>query len=166
MVDMQLETVMPDPSATSLANDETAAAKSGETTELDGSGVVPTENNGMSEVGPSIDEVKDVMEDIKSEDQLAISHDEVSVEIKGHEVSANGAVPELPKATSPEASNDTKDGKPTNGRRNSGHQTRGRDRKYGNKSDRPFKNYRENVKSDLTSQEESSDPVAIRKQVD
>jgi lupus La protein len=29
----------------------------------------------------------------------------------------------------------------------------------------PTRNYRDNIKSDLTSQEESSDPVAIRKQV-
>src|SRR5579871_3345335 len=45
--------------------------------------------------------------------------------------------------------------------RDGGHSSRGGRGRGGH----PTRNYRDNIKSDLTSQEESSDPVAIRKQV-
>ena len=166
MVDMELESVMPDPTAASLANDETAAAKRGETTNINRPGITSNDGDGMSEGGPSVDGVEDVTENIKSEEQTITAHEDVGVKTEGHEVSVNDAVATLPKATGSEAANDSKDGKSASGRSNSGQQTRARGGKYGNKSDRPYKNYRENIKSDFTSQEESSDPIAIRKQVD
>ena len=46
---------------------------------------------------------------------------------------------------------------------NSRHNDRGRGGRGGFQNDR--ERYRRNIKSDLTSQEESSDPVEIRKQV-
>lgn len=46
---------------------------------------------------------------------------------------------------------------------NSRHTDRGRGGRGGSQNDRD--RYKHNIKSDLTSQEESSDPVAIRKQV-
>jgi lupus La protein len=54
----------------------------------------------------------------------------------------------------PKTTNDRRD-------RDSGRSSRG-DRGRGG---HPTRNYRDNIKSDLTTQEESSDPVAIRKQV-
>lgn len=166
MVDIELESVMPDPSAAPLAKDENAAAKRGETTDINRPGVTSNEGDGMSEVGPPVDEVEDVMENIKPEEQTITAHEDVGVKIEGHELSVNDAVATTPKAMSSEAASETKDGKSASGRSNSRQQTRTRGGKYGNKSDRPYKNYRENIKSDLTSQEESSDPIAIRKQVD
>jgi lupus La protein len=54
--------------------------------------------------------------------------------------------------------------KTTNDRqdKDSGRSSRGGGRGRGG---HPTRNYRDNIKSDLTTQEESSDPVAIRKQV-
>lgn len=42
---------------------------------------------------------------------------------------------------------------------------RDRSRKEDGQTQKPYEDYKKNIKSDMTSQEESSDPVKIRKQV-
>ena len=118
-------------------------------------------NEDQSEV-PSLDQsknaIKNVIEESKAENQT-----------NGTETASNGENPKSPveqedeKRKEPEKESPRRDGGPSK-RVREGQKWNDRPRKhYGNQNDRPHK--RHNNKADLVSQEESSDPVAIRKQV-
>jgi lupus La protein len=104
---------------------------------------------------------------------LAELQGEATVKTDGADASeekANGNVQEAQPAGEEENAeklakdkNEENESKAANDRRDrdSGHSSRGGREREG----RPTRSYRDNIKSDLTTQEESNDPVAIRKQV-
>ena len=118
-------------------------------------------NEDQSEV-PSLDQsknaIQNVIEESKAENQT-----------NGTETASNGENPKNPveqedkKRKESEKESPRRDDGPSK-RVREGQKWNDRPRKhYGNQNDRPHK--RHNNKADLVSQEESSDPVAIRKQV-
>lgn len=98
------------------------------------------ETNGTSATVPAADKVH-------SEENVPEKDRESATAEQGSSVQAKDAA-DKPRARRQEGRSDRGSGRPGRGR--GGYQAR---------------NYRDNIKSDLTAQEESSDPVAIRKQV-
>lgn len=110
---------------------------------------------------PSLDQSQDAIEKL-------IEESKPESQTNGTEVALNGKSPVSPaeqedkKRKEPEKESPRQDG--PSKRVREGQKWNDRPRKqYGNQNDRP--NKRHNNKSDLVSQQESSDPVAIRKQV-
>ncbi|MCJ1381168.1 hypothetical protein MMC17_004277 [Xylographa soralifera] len=181
MTELTTETVEPDPSATSIANDETVNAGDTTTkTTMTKSEDIETTNK----PAPISDEVKTVAGGSVTEDTTDSAEKDVTVKTEGHAISHSAKEDDTlsgkttteeqsQPAKATELTNDvgTKENQSTDSYNASGdrgsHPNRGnRGGKNGNHSNRPYINYSDNVKSDLTSQEESSDPVAIRKQVE
>ncbi|MCJ1288158.1 hypothetical protein MMC26_007513 [Xylographa opegraphella] len=181
MAELTTETIEPDPSATSIANDETV--NSGDT--IANSTVTKSVDiEATTKPASTSDEVKARPEGAVTEDTTESVEKGVSVKTDGHAIS-HSAEKEgiLSKTTTTEdESRSTKVVEPTNelnpkeaesadatnisGERGS-HSSRGnRGGRNGNHPNKPYVNYSDNIKSDMTSQEESSDPVAIRKQVE
>ena len=182
MADMRVETTETGPSAATVANNETV---SGAQPVSGAKSVGEIDVEARTSAAPSINEVKEVIADIKTQDEPNGTNQDSSVETKGHEIpdaTAKGA--EAMKEVSVAAPNPLKvdvekteqdshtnkdssqnNSKPAD-RKGFDHKlSSNRGRKHGSFHSRPRQDYSENVKSDLTSQEESSDPVAIRKQV-
>ncbi|MCJ1393907.1 hypothetical protein MMC18_006783 [Xylographa bjoerkii] len=181
MAELKTEAVEPDPSATAIANDETVNSKD----TISEPDVPKTEDIETTDKhAPTMDEVKAVAEGAEAEDTVNGAGKDVSVETDGHAISHsaedNHTLPKKIKSEEesqsskvPESSGDVgaKENQSSNTANTSGdrgsHSNRGnRGGRNGNYSNRPYVNYSDNIKSDLTSQEESSDPVAIRKQVE
>ena len=180
MAKLKTETIEPDPSATSIANDENL--NSGDT--VSSLGIPKIEDAETADKSVSaVDKVEAVTGVAKAEDIVDGIGKDVSVKTEGHTVSADAGKddsipgkaageeePQLSKVT--ESTSDVDAKKTQSDDRHNASADRGsrsnrgnRGGKNGNHLDRPYVNYADNVKSDFTSQEESSDPVAIRKQV-
>ena len=123
--------------------------------------VTKPSNEDQSEV-PSLDQSKNAIENL-------IEESKAENQTNGTETTSNGKSPK-----NPVEQEDTKrkEFEKESPRRDDGPSKRVREaqkwhdrprKHYGNQNDRPYK--RHNNKADLVSQEESSDPVAIRKQV-
>ncbi|KAL8988901.1 MAG: hypothetical protein Q9177_002092 [Variospora cf. flavescens] len=154
MADMKLEATEPDPSATAIANDATVNTD----TVLEASNPTADAQSKIESHLPSADEVDKAIAAVEDKkNQTAEAPKDVSVETNGHDISDKNNDKEVESATK-EPSERVREGQKWNNRDRGG---RGR-----GKSGKNFTHYRENYKSDLTAQEESSDPVAIRKQVE
>jgi lupus La protein len=131
-------------------------------TELAASDAAPT--TGIDKNVKAAEDAKKMLAELQGETTAETADADVNEE------QANGDVQEA-KPTDKEENieksakgkSEENESKTTNDRRDrdSGHSSRG-GRGHGG---HPTRNYRDNIKSDLTTQEESSDPVAIRKQV-
>lgn len=151
MADTKLETVEPDPSSTGIANDTNVNADRA----MEESSPTAHVNSRTTTELPSTDDVDKAIEKVeasKQQKEEGTSKD-VVVETAGHEIAKEKS--EDTKSAKKEPSERVKEGQRWNNR-----DRNGRGGRPGTK-----KNFSHNYKSDLTSQEESSDPVAIRKQV-
>lgn len=153
MVEMKTEITEPDPSATSLSNDETI------NTENSAVGTGPEEV--QSGAAPTLEEVTKVIKDVEKQKAPNGSSDDTAVKTEGHEAPAKEGGVEAEKKDSNGEAEQTE----SISHREDNHRISHNTNKKHNNSQKPFKNFRNNVKSDLTTQEESSDPVEIRKQV-
>ena len=112
---------------------------------------------GVSSIGQSQDAIDTLIEESRPDSQT-----------NGTDAASNGKSPKSPgeqedkKGKEPEKESPRVDGKSKRVREGQKWNDRPH-KKYGNQYERPYK--RHNNKSDLVSQQESSDPVAIRKQV-
>ncbi|KAL8724875.1 MAG: hypothetical protein Q9166_007704 [cf. Caloplaca sp. 2 TL-2023] len=144
MADLKRETIEPDPSSTSIANDaivNTDTKMQNSDPAADGSSHIETNM-------PSTNKVDRVIAEVESKIQQKETASEVEVETNGHEA--------------PEPDNKIQVGKMEPSKRvQEGQKWNNRDRES-----RPRPDHKKNYKSDLTSQAESSDPVEIRKQVE
>ena len=154
MVEMKTETTEPDPSATSLSNDENINTK-----DSAAGTVIPKEAH--TKAAPTLEEVTKVIKDVEKQQAPNGSSDDTAVktEAKDAPVSEGGVDAEKKDSNGETEQTESRSRKEDN-HRNS-HNT---NKKYNN-SQKPYKNFRNNAKSDLTAQEESSDPIEIRKQV-
>lgn len=151
MADLKPETIEPDPSSTGIANDSLTNTNSVlQTSDPTADAASKTESH-----MPSADEVDKAIAEVEARKQEKETSKETPVESNGHEVSE-----EQPKLADAEK----EPSKRVQEARNYNNRDRNRDRDQG-RDGRPRKSFKENYKSDLTSQKESSDPVAIRKQV-
>ena len=156
MADTKLETIEPDPSATAISNDLSVNAE----TVLQDSNPTADANSKVENDLPSTDDVDKVIAEVESrrkQKEEASGKEpskEVAVETNGHETSENKNADVDAKR---EPSERVKEGQNWN--------NRDRNRDHNSKPKKNFQDYKKNYKSDLTSQQESSDPVAIRKQV-
>ncbi|KAL8714976.1 MAG: hypothetical protein Q9225_006461 [Loekoesia sp. 1 TL-2023] len=154
MADTKLETIEPDPSATAISNDMSVNTE----TVIQNSDPTADANPKVENDLPSIDDVDAAIAEVearrkqKEEVNNKEPSKEVAVETNGH--ASEAKKDEKLDAEKKEPSERVKEGQRWNNRDRNG----GRPRK-------DFQDYTKNYKSDLTSQKESSDPVAIRKQV-
>ena len=169
MADLKVETTEPDPSATSIANDETVNAE--KSTDLPAK-AEDIQANAVADSAPLAEEVKAVMEDVQTEDRVGVTSDETAVKTEGHDpAEPNGNVSEVKDEVNttekgPGPKDRRRDKSRDAGKRyNERDRNFNKDRKHGGYRSGPKQNYSDNVKSDLTSQKESSDPVEIRRQV-
>ena len=164
MVEMQAETTKTDPSATSLSSDETL------NTEGSVAGtVIPKEVH--TGAAPTLEEVTKAINDVEKQKTANGTSTDAALKTEGHAASAGeGAVDAEKKEIPHEAENEegssheenkTEPASRRDGNSRNSHSTN----RKNNNSQKPYKNFRDNVKSDFTAQEESSDPVEIRKQV-
>ena len=112
--------------------------------------------NGDAEEKPAVDRNKDAVGDLISESKTKSLADD-TIDGADAKILPKENADDNPKGDDKGSLGDEKPSK----RVREGQKWNDRSRRY-NKNDRPIKR---NNKSDLTSQEESSDPVAIRKQV-
>ena len=170
MADIKVEAIEPDPSAASLSNDEKVIAQkqNDESAPQDSIDAVAG-----TDAAPTVEEVKAAMEEANIEDGAGSTNKEdATVKTEGHTIATtNGKAAEgVEKALERKMQETEKDRSYTKPNDKDKNQRDG-GRSYNNNKKRNFKyenykkDYAENVKSDLTSQEESSDPVQIRKQV-
>ncbi|KAL8712009.1 MAG: hypothetical protein Q9220_003705 [cf. Caloplaca sp. 1 TL-2023] len=145
MTDPITETTEPDPSSTGISNDATVNSQAA----MQASN--PTiEANTKSETGiPSADEVDKLIAEVEAKKLQKEAGNVVTVETDGHEEPDVGEKQQTPIVEKKVPSQRVQEAQ-----------------KYNNRDRKPRKNFRENYKSDLTSQKESNDPVAIRKQVE
>lgn len=145
MTEVKLETAEPDPSSTAIGNDQSVNS---DTTLQNSNPTADAESKMKTEV-PSADDVDKAIAEVEAKKEEKEEKPEVAVETDGHDTSA--VKPEEKREPSK--------------RVQEAQRYNNRNRDHHNHDKKPRKNHRENYKSDLTSQEESSDPVAIRKQV-
>ncbi|KAI4096302.1 MAG: hypothetical protein LQ344_001128 [Seirophora lacunosa] len=158
MAATNLETTEPDPSATAIANDTTV----NKDTVLEASNPTADAQSKIESDLPSTHEVDKAIAAVEAKkNQAGEAPKDVPVETNGHDVSDKNNAMEVETATK-EPSERVKEGQKWNNRDRGG-RGRGRGRA---RSGKDLENFRKNYKSDLTAQEESSDPVAIRKQVE
>ncbi|KAL8653383.1 MAG: hypothetical protein Q9210_002133 [Variospora velana] len=144
MSDMKLETTEPDPSATAIAND----APVNTDTVLEASNPTVDAQSKLESDLPSTDEVDNAIAAVEAKkSQTAEAPKDVSVETNGHDIPDKNNDKEVESATK-EPSERVREGQKWNNRDRRG---RGRGR-----SGKDFTHYRENYKSDLTAQEEST----------
>lgn len=151
MEEKTLETVEPDPSSTSISNDISVNTDK----ILQKSDSLADVNSKMGNDSGDIDKAIAEVEARKKEKEERNTKEavkDVAVETNGHEIGDKN-----------DKNADTGTKEPSE-RVKEGQQWNNRDRSTKPKIDR--ENYRKNIISDLTSQPESSDPVAIRKQVE
>jgi hypothetical protein len=117
---------------------------------------VPSSTENKDAGGTSIDELKPAEE---ANGTKATIDEQLSQE---KEIEDNSKDPKDDKSTHDQPSKRVQEGQKWNDRHRNKDGTRNSDRSYNKFGNKPF---RKNNKSDLTSQEESSDPIAIRKQV-
>ena len=170
MADIKVEAIKPDPSATSLSNDEKVITEKqkGESAPSDSVDVVAG-----TDAAPTMEEVKAATEEANIEDGVGSTNKEdATVKTEGHTTTASdGKVADgVEKALEPELQETEKDRSYTKSndkdkKQRDGGRSYNNDRKRDSNYNNYRKNFAENVKSDLTSQEESDDPVQIRKQV-
>ena len=169
MADAQIEFTGPDPAAFSLGNDETVNSRkvTSATDELNdrviaNGGHLPT------------DELKKGADGANHEDAVNTPKRDISVATTGHTLLEPADLDKKDNTADSLGDNDSKENSSRGQEKKSqfagkGSRDQGRSSNRGDKlrnhNDRPRKNYSGNIKSDLISQEESSDPVAIRKQV-
>lgn len=159
MAGVRLETIEPDPSSTSLGNDQSVNP---ETTMQSSNPTADAKSNMQAEM-PSADEVDKAIAEVEAKKKEKEMKPEVAVETDGHDTSA--VIPPQAHVEKREPSKRVQEAQRYNNRNrdHTNRDSKNRDNKH--RDNKPPKNYKENYKSDLTSQEESSDPVAIRKQV-
>ena len=154
MVEMKTEITEPDSSAISLPDDETInTEKSAADT------VIPKEAHTAG--APTIEEVTKVIQAVEKQEAPNGSSDDTAVKTGGHQVTASEGGTDAEKKDSNGGAEQTESRSHREDNHRNSHNT---NKKYNN-SQKPYKDFRNNVKSDLTAQEESSDPVEIRKQV-
>ncbi|KAL9576847.1 MAG: hypothetical protein Q9212_006770 [Teloschistes hypoglaucus] len=146
MAEVRRETAEPDPSSTGIGNDQSVNS---DTTLRNSNPTADAESNMKTEMPPA-DEVDKAIAEVEAKKQEKEEKPGVAVETDGHETSA--VKPEAKKEPSKRVQEAQRYNK--------------RSRDHHNHDSKPRVDYSENYKSDLTSQEESSDPVAIRKQVE
>ncbi|KAL8640064.1 MAG: hypothetical protein Q9228_002974 [Teloschistes exilis] len=146
MTEVKLETAEPDPSSTAISNDQSVNSK----TTLQNSNPTTDAESKMKTEVPSANEVDKAIAEVEAKKEEKEEKPEVAVETNGHDTSA--VKPEEKREPSK--------------RVQEAQRYNNRNRDHLNHDKAPRKNHRENYKSNLTSQEESSDPVAIRKQVE
>ena len=149
MADIKLETTEPDPSSTGVPND---------TPMNDKNAVHKTDLNAdaNSKIDPDMkseDDVDRLIAEVDAKKQDSETKKAIPVEANGHEVTNAQPVPADEKKIPSKRVQEARD-----------YNNRERDRDHG-RDGKYKKNHRQNIKSDLTSQKESDDPVAIRKQV-
>ncbi|KAL8942788.1 MAG: hypothetical protein Q9216_001473 [Gyalolechia sp. 2 TL-2023] len=154
MEEKKLETTEPDPSSTAISNDmpvntDTVMQNSNPTAEANSK--VGDDLPVINDVDKAIAEVEARREE-KEDPSSKETTNAVAVETNGHETAKEKD--ENVDAEKKEPSERVKEGQKWNNR----------DRNARPRKD--FKDYKKNYISDLTSQKESSDPVAIRKQVE
>ena len=167
MADVQAETIKPDPSATSIANDEALNAKLSD----NAAGLLTSTKPTDVEVGA--DEVQDAVKNTNPEADSSGESKDVSVKTNGHEI-VEGSRGTTASAGSLARQEDTANGagkyssnsskSKVETVKHSDHSSRSKS--YSKESKSLRRDFSQNVKSDLTSQAESSDPVEIRKQVE
>ncbi|MCJ1370393.1 hypothetical protein MMC20_001606 [Loxospora ochrophaea] len=165
MADVQAETIKPDPSATSIANDEALNAKLSD----NAAGLLTSTKPTDVEVGA--DEVQDAVKNTNPEADSSGESKDVSVKTNGHEI-VEGSRGTTASAGSLARQEDTANGagkyssnsskSKVETVKHSDHSSRSKS--YSKESKSLRRDFSQNVKSDLTSQAESSDPVEIRKQ--
>lgn len=153
MDDKTLETTEPDPSSTAIPNDmsvntDTVMEKSNPT--ADANSKVGNDLPATDDVDKAIAEVES-RKKAKEEPIVKETTKQVAVETNGHETAEKKD--EDVDAEKREPSERVKEGQKWNNRDRNG------------KTRKEFEDYKKNYISDLTSQKESNDPVAIRKQV-
>ncbi|KAL8691532.1 MAG: hypothetical protein Q9218_003256 [Villophora microphyllina] len=154
MAEVKLETAEPDPSSTGIANDKSVNPD----TTLQSSNPTADAPSKTATEMPSADDVDRAIAEVeaKKKEKEKETKQEVAVETDGHDTSSAQDKDKDPNVEKKEPSKRVQEAQRYN--------NRNRDDK--NRDKKPPKNFRENYKSDLTSQEETSDPVAIRKQVE
>lgn len=153
MADAKPETTEPDPSSTGISNDMSVNAD----TVMEDSNPTAEANSKTQTDLPSSNDVDKAIAEVEARRKPEkLSSEEVAVETNGHEASEKKTDPITAQKSEP--SERVKEGQRWNNRDRHGQPGR----PGAKDSKKPWK---ENYKSDLTSQEESSDPVAIRKQV-
>ncbi|SLM33837.1 rna-binding la domain protein [Lasallia pustulata] len=155
MVELKTESTEPDPSAISLPNDETINTENA-AADTD----IPKEAH--TGAAPTLEEVTKVIDEVEKQEAPNGSSDDIVVKTGGHEVTASEGGADAEKKDSNGEAEQTESGSHREDNHRNSHKT---NKKY-NSSQKPYKDFRNNVKSDLTGQEESSDPVEIRKQVE
>ena len=169
MADLKVETVEPDPSANSIANDETINAE----VSTDGPATKEeAETKSSTDATALIEEVKAVMKDVPTENEARATSGEVGVKAEGHTTTTTNGDNSDAKINAESAENESNNrnkredkSRDAGKRYNERDRNFNKDRRYGGFRNGPKRDYSENVKSDLTSQKESSDPVEIRRQV-
>ncbi|KAL8827996.1 MAG: hypothetical protein Q9170_006792 [Blastenia crenularia] len=158
MAETKLETTEPDPSSTAISNDTSVNTS----TIMDNSNPTAEANSRVENDLPSTDDVDKAIAEVEARrkqreeankaetSQESAPSKQIAVETDGH--------------AAPENAKDVDGKKEPSGRVKEAQKWNNRDRN--NQHRKHPKDYRENYKSDLTSQKESSDPVAIRKQVE
>ncbi|KAL8700264.1 MAG: hypothetical protein Q9201_005535 [Fulgogasparrea decipioides] len=147
MAGVKPETIEPDPSSTGIANDTFVNP---EATMEDSSPTADAKSETETNM-PSTDEVDKAIAEVEANRKEKEAKKNVAVDSKEHEVTEEEGKPRA------------EDKKEPSDRVREGQRWNNRDR---DRHSKPRKDFRENYKSDLTSQKESSDPVAIRKQVE
>ena len=144
MADQKLETVEPDPSSTSIAND-----------------TFINKNATMQEANPTADASAKVQTKLPSTDDVDKAIAEVEAR-KAEKETAKEVQMETTGYEAPKQNHDrtVEEKKEPSKRVQEGQKWNNRDR-----NGKPRADHKKNYKSDLTSQAESSDPVEIRKQV-
>ncbi|KAL8937169.1 MAG: hypothetical protein Q9211_003817 [Gyalolechia sp. 1 TL-2023] len=151
MSNTKLETTEPDPSSTAISNDMSANTN----TVMEESNPTADADSKVGNDLPTTDDVDKAIAEVEAQrnekegsgDKEATK--EVTVETNGHETAEKD---EDVDAEKKEPSERVKEGQKWNNRDRNG------------KARKDFEDYKKNYISDLTSQKESSDPVAIRKQ--
>ena len=112
------------------------------------------EGKGAEPVDRSADAIEDLIDEHKAENTPGGKNDTLKAKTLSDETEEKDKSPEKETSAEEKPSKRVQEGQKWNNRHP----------RYNNKIDRA--KYKNNIKSDLTSQIESSDPVAIRKQVD
>ncbi|KAL9004321.1 MAG: hypothetical protein Q9188_002863 [Gyalolechia gomerana] len=152
MDDKTLETTEPDPSSTAISNDKSVNTD----TVMEKSNPTADANSKVGNDLPATDDVDKAIAEVESrkkakeEPIVKETTKEVAVETNGHETAEKKD--ENVDAEKKEPSERVKEGQKWNNRDRNG------------KTRKEFEDYKKNYISDLTSQKESNDPVAIRKQ--
>lgn len=172
MVEMKVETTEPDPSATSLVNDNIVNTATAATKEPVLGEFTSAEDRKATE------QAKEIIEEIKAEKKGETSTNthqagesngtatesnvkkETSDSSKVGPTTDNGS--QIKQETNGETKSSTKTAAP--GGENTGDRGAG-SKRGGYQGVKRFEDYRKNVKTDFTAQRESSDPDEIRKQV-